>query len=275
MTQALFTISFIGLLAGFVFSMPVAGPISILVTSNALRGRLSYCIHAALGASIADLIYVFIAVLGLTELYNIYRPLIPYILIVGSIFLFFLGLKIARTRLNISSPGHEGDPSARVEKNNGFVTGFLLNFLNPTLFLGWLTSSFITISFVAYMGFNTGGLDKMLTRNVENINKSAAANDTTSLISTDYKFVTKTNETTNLPPKVSAKSSYPFIIAGLYAFCLSLGSVIWFYLFSMVLVRYRARIKLQYLTLVVNGLGIFLCGFGLFLAYKAISTLLL
>lgn len=275
MTQALFTISIIGLLAGFIFSMPVAGPISILVTSNALRGRLNYCIHAALGASIADLIYVFIAVLGLTELYNIYRPVIPYILIVGSVFLFFLGLKISRTKLNISNTVHENGPLVKNEKNNGFVTGFLLNFLNPTLFLGWLTSSFITISFVAYMGFNTGGLDKMLTRNVENINKSASATDTTSLISTDYKFVTKTTETTNLPPKVSAKSSYPFIIAGLYAFFLSLGSVIWFYLFSLLLVRYRAKIKLQYLTLVVNGLGIFLCGFGLLLAYKAINTLLL
>lgn len=274
MIQALITISLIGLIAGFIFSMPVAGPISILITSNALRGKLNFCIHAALGASIADLVYVFLAVLGLTELYNVYRPLIPYILIVGAVFLFFLGLKIARTNLDLEEKNKKINSSGHVERNNGFVTGFALNFLNPTLFLGWLTSSFITISFVAYMGFNTGGLDRMLTQNVENINMTGHGHDTTQLISTDYTFVQKHTEKKNVPPKVSAKPAYPFIISGLYAFFLSLGSVLWFYLFSIFLVKYRKRIKLSYLNLIVNGLGIALCGFGLLLAYKSVSSFL-
>ncbi|PKP17419.1 MAG: hypothetical protein CVU06_13185 [Bacteroidetes bacterium HGW-Bacteroidetes-22] len=272
MTQALLTIAVIGFVAGFIFSMPVAGPISILVTSNALRGRLNFCIHAALGASIADLVYVFLAVLGLTELYNLYRPVIPYILIVGAIFLFFLGLKIARTQLDIEEKERKLNPDAGKKKNNGFVTGFLLNFLHPTLFLGWLTSSFITISFVAYMGFNTGGLDKMLTKNVENINKTTVSGDSAQLISTDYVFIDKAIQREEIPPKVSADPSFPFIISGLYAFFLSLGSVLWFYLFSVFLVHNRKRIKLQYLSWLVNGLGILLCGFGVLLAYKAICS---
>lgn len=272
MTQALLTIAVIGFVAGFIFSMPVAGPISILVTSNALRGRLNFCLHAALGASIADLVYVFLAVLGLTELYNLYRPVIPYILIIGAIFLFFLGVKIAKTRLDIEEKEKQINPDTGRRRNNGFVTGFLLNFLNPTLFLGWLTSSFITISFVAYMGFNTGGLDKMLTKNVENINKSAIAGDSTQLISTNYTFVDNNTRREDIPPKVSAEPIFPFIISGLYAFFLSLGSVIWFYLFSLFLVHNRKRIKLQYLAWLVNGLGVLLCGFGLLLAYKAICS---
>ncbi|MDD2964325.1 MAG: LysE family transporter [Bacteroidales bacterium] len=273
MTQALITISLIGLVAGFIFSMPVAGPISILVTSNALRGRLKYCIHAALGASIADLIYVFLAVLGLTELYNLYRPLIPYIMIVGAVFLFFLGLKIARTNLKIEENNLDAISTKGSTRNNGFITGFALNFLNPTLFLGWLTSSFLTISFVAYMGFNTGGLDQMLTKNVENINQTNVT-DSTQLISTDYSFVKKAHQTPVTPPKVSAKASYPFIISAFYAVFLSLGSILWFYIFSVFLVKYRAKIKIQYLNLLVNGLGIFLCCFGILLAYKSFTSFL-
>lgn len=274
MTQALITISLIGFIAGFIFSMPVAGPISVLVTSNALRGRQQYCIHAALGASIADLVYVFLAVLGITELYNLYRPIIPYFLIVGAVFLFFLGLKIARTNLNLTEQTRQDEAEkGTTKRNNGFVTGFALNFLNPTLFLGWLTSSFITISFVAYMGFNTGGLDRMLTRNVEEINKTNLA-DSKQLIATDYSFISKSQDTALAPSRTKANVYYPLIISGLYAFFLSLGSIFWFYLFSIFLVKYRTRIKVQYLNLIVNGLGIVLCGFGLILAIKSIGSFL-
>ncbi|HAW59184.1 MAG TPA: hypothetical protein DCX03_09290, partial [Bacteroidales bacterium] len=64
------TISIVGLLAGFVFSVPVAGPISILITSNALKGKFWYSLKAAIGASFADFFYVFISMLGLTHFYE-------------------------------------------------------------------------------------------------------------------------------------------------------------------------------------------------------------
>jgi threonine/homoserine/homoserine lactone efflux protein len=66
MIESIITISITGLLAGFIFSMPIAGPISILITSNALKGRLRYCKLVSLGASFADFTYVFIAVFGLS-----------------------------------------------------------------------------------------------------------------------------------------------------------------------------------------------------------------
>ena len=97
MTESLITISLVGLLAGFILSMPVAGPISILVTSNALKGRLRYCNLVTIGASFADFVYVFIAVFGLTKLYSFYKPFIPYLLSAGAVFLLFVGYKIFRT----------------------------------------------------------------------------------------------------------------------------------------------------------------------------------
>jgi hypothetical protein len=43
MIESIITMSIAGLLAGFIFAMPITGPISILITSNAFKGRLRYC----------------------------------------------------------------------------------------------------------------------------------------------------------------------------------------------------------------------------------------
>ena len=89
MGESIFTISVTGLLAGFIFAMPIAGPISILITSNALKGRLRYCNLVSLGASLADFTFVFIAVYGVTKLYSFYAPIIPYMYTAGAIFFIF------------------------------------------------------------------------------------------------------------------------------------------------------------------------------------------
>ena len=49
MLESLATISIIGLMVGFIFSVPVAGPISILITSHALKGEGRYCVRVAFG----------------------------------------------------------------------------------------------------------------------------------------------------------------------------------------------------------------------------------
>ena len=77
MIESIITISIAGFLAGLIIAMPIAGPISVLITSNALKGRLRYCILVSIGAFIADLIYIFIAVFGLIELFALYKPAIP------------------------------------------------------------------------------------------------------------------------------------------------------------------------------------------------------
>src|SRR5664279_824754 len=101
MFESIITMSIAGFLTGFIFSMPIAGPVSIMITSNALKGRLRYCNLFNIGASLADFIYVFIAVFGLTRLYTYYKPIIPYIFLFGCLLLFFLGYKIFRTKFDI------------------------------------------------------------------------------------------------------------------------------------------------------------------------------
>jgi len=90
MTESIITISVAGLLAGIIFSMPIAGPISILITTNALKRRIPYCNRVNLGASFGTFTYVFFAVYGLTKLYPYYKPAVPYLFCFCALFLIFL-----------------------------------------------------------------------------------------------------------------------------------------------------------------------------------------
>ena len=100
MLETFVTLSLVGFIVGFIFSVPVAGPISILVTSRALRGERHYATIAAIGAAIVDFLYCFIAVYGIKKLMGTYSSLMPYILLVGAGFVLFLGIKIYRTKVD-------------------------------------------------------------------------------------------------------------------------------------------------------------------------------
>lgn len=266
MTESLITISLVGFLAGFVFSMPVAGPISILITSNALKGKFRYCYRAAIGSAFADFTYVFIAVLGLTGFYSYYKPAIPYILMAGSLFLLFLGYKIFNTRLKIEDISDDGLKNDKFRNKGGFTAGLMINFLNPTLFIGWLTSSFITISLVASLGFNIGGMDKVVSQNVKQIQEindisdSSLTNTYLTDVSGEYKA-----------EKSKPLDNYSFLLSGFYAFFLSIGSILWFYILSLILVKNRHRMNIKYLNKLINVLGLVLCGFGIYLAGRGID----
>lgn len=278
MTESLITISIIGFIVGFFFSIPIAGPISILVTSNALKGRLRYCNLLALGASIADFIYVLVAVYGITKLFTAYRGVVPYILGVGAFFIFFVGYKIIQTKFDLEHIDeesiHVGKPGKKTK--GAFYTGFMINFLNPTLFFGWLISSFIVLSFASSLGFNTGGLDTMVDDNLNQIEKMEGNTIEKPQIPSYLQFDTlhilrkegRPQKTVKIPPNFHIFTSL------FYAASLSAGSIIWFQLLTLVLIRFRKKINVNILNWVVRSLGIILCLFAIFFVYTAIKMLI-
>jgi threonine/homoserine/homoserine lactone efflux protein len=271
MIESIITISVAGLLAGFIFSMPIAGPISILITSNALKGRLRYCILVSIGAFIADFSYVFVAVFGLTKLYTFYKPAIPYIFAGGALFFFYLGFKIIRTKIDIENLEDKSHLTEKIQKKGkgGFFTGFMINFLNPTLFIGVLTSSFFVITLIASLGWNTGGLAGKMNENVKEIsNIEGRKIDTSTVLSIEQfdnfqKFKNKGRQ--------QDQTVYPvyfhLIISICYAFFISFGSIIWLVLLSFMIVRFRQRINIKIISVFIKSLGIVLCLFGLFFVY--------
>ena len=258
--------------------MPIAGPISILVTSNALKGRLRYSNVLALGASFSDFIYVIIAVYGITHLFHAYRELIPYILGIGSFFILFVGFRIIRTKLDLNNLDGESKLQGimRRKTDGALYTGFMINFLNPTLFFGWLVSSFIVLSFAASLGFNTSGLENVVDQNLNQIEKikgeTIAKHQIQSYLKIDtLKMFRKENSAARKAPQPKA----PLLLISLfYAFFLSAGSILWFFVLSMILMKFRKRINVKIINSIVRSLGIILCFFAVFFAYTAVKIFL-
>jgi threonine/homoserine/homoserine lactone efflux protein len=277
MLESILTLSIAGLVAGFIFSMPIAGPISILITSNALKGRLRYCNLVSLGASIADFSYVFIAVFGLTKLYSIYKPVIPYIFAVGALFFFYLGYKIIKTKIDIE---HLEDKSHLTEKvqereKGAFYTGFMINFFNPTLFIGVLTSSFFVISLLASLGFRTGGLETVVDSNVKEINiiEGKKIDTSQNFALKQFENIQRHNRLEHPKEPITFPAYFHVLISICYAFFIAFGSILWFYFMAFMIVRYRKKINIRIITSFIKSLGIILGIFGMYFGYQAIKML--
>jgi threonine/homoserine/homoserine lactone efflux protein len=278
LTGHLITISIIGLLAGFFFSMPIAGPISILITSNALKGRLKYCNLLAVGSAVADFIYVLIAVYGITHLFSVYKGVIPYILGAGALFVFYVGYRIVRTKFD---PEHIDEEQRLADKQDNkhkgaIYTGFMLNFLNPTLFFGWMISSFIMLSFAASLGFDTGGLSTSVDQSLDQMGKIDGGITEKPKIPTYLQFDTlKMMKKENRIERHVKVTHYNHLTTSLfYAIFLAVGSVLWFFLLTVTLVKFRKRININVLNWFVRAMGIMLCLFALFFGYTAVKMLL-
>lgn len=277
MLESLITISCVGCAVGFVFSMPIAGPVSVLITSHGLRGELRYCFTAALGAAIIDLLVCFIAVHGATKLLGLYAAVVPYALLAGAGLLFIIGLRIVKARFDITHLDVKQTGVMRfwkLQEKNGFWTGLLLNASNPSLFFGWLTSSFVIISFVSSLGLHVGGLDHMLVDNVATVNKYASGKDKVIPSITAPKLAVpaliEKNTDDDRPSEL-----FQLFFSFSYAFFVALGTIVWFFLFSYFLVRNRKKLRVDIISNVIHGLGMFLCGFALFLVWRALDIFIM
>ncbi len=266
MTESLIVIISLGFFAGFVFSVPIAGPISILIASNSLKGNLRYCLRLAFGGALIEVLYVFVAVYGLTSLYKLYQKAIPIILIIGSIFLIIIAIKILRTKLKLEHFDSPDKVKNNSDNTGGFRTGLILNLSNPSLFVGWFTSSLLLLSFASSIGLNTGGLDILMYDNVISLEKITGKKIENL---ENYDFLP--NEET----AVVKKESLPTLaLSSAYAIMVGLGSFIWFYFFSRILVKYREKLKIELMNKVIKLLGIFLFSIGIYLIYEGIVLIL-
>jgi threonine/homoserine/homoserine lactone efflux protein len=277
MTESIITISIVGLLAGFIFSMPVAGPVSILITCNAFKGRRRYCNSVNLGASCATFTYAFFAVFGLSKLYSYYKPAIPYLFSAGSIFLLILGYRIFRTDFDIEclEENNQGDETTR-KGRSGFYTGFMVNFLNPALFIGWLTSTFLVISFVASFGFKTGGLDLFVHRSVSEINsiEVGTAADSEVLPLSDTGIIKTTGVQAYQESEENLHPNFHLVISVFYALFIASGSVLWFYILVLLIARFRKYFNLKIISALIKSAAVILSLFGLYFGYLSARLLI-
>jgi threonine/homoserine/homoserine lactone efflux protein len=126
----------VGLALGFFGSIPVAGPISILVLKDALEKGHRQGFHIALGAAGGESVYAFVAFWGLTTVLETFPVLIPISKIAGAVLVIALGIYLVVRR-----PKQTEVTTAKLAERQSklWLRGFLIAVLNPTLLATWTT----------------------------------------------------------------------------------------------------------------------------------------
>lgn len=129
------TAALLGVLLGFIGSMPVAGPIALLVVRKGLKGRYDEGAAVALGASVPEAVYCGMALLGFDFLFERYPVVSSASQVIGAIMLLMLGFAFALMKPT------DAEQDLELPKRNAkaapFITGFTVAALNPTLIATW------------------------------------------------------------------------------------------------------------------------------------------
>ncbi len=123
----------IGFAFGYVGSMPVAGPISVLVLHLGLAHDSRHGVYVAVGGALAESFYALLAFWGLSTVLARYPVVLPVSRAVGAGLLLALGLVMLLGRTRPAAPR---DAPARGNKRS-LLLGFLVTAVNPTLIVTW------------------------------------------------------------------------------------------------------------------------------------------
>jgi threonine/homoserine/homoserine lactone efflux protein len=126
----IFAVCAIALAFGFFGSMPLAGPISVMVVSRAVQQRYGEAIRIAVGAALAEGMYAGAAFFGFTELLARHPIVVPVSHGVTALVLAGLGVRFAFWRPDDKRKGDE-------RKSGTAFVGFSLSAINPTLLVTW------------------------------------------------------------------------------------------------------------------------------------------
>ncbi len=125
----------VGFLFGFIGSMPVAGPIALLVFARAVEGRFESGLWVAVGCALAESTYAWLAFWGFSTFLTEYDWIVPLSRGVAAVILVGLGVVFAR-RSGGTSLADDGRP-VPVGRFRNFSLGLSITALNPTLIATW------------------------------------------------------------------------------------------------------------------------------------------
>jgi threonine/homoserine/homoserine lactone efflux protein len=124
----------VGFAFGYIGSMPVAGPISVLVLHLSLAHASRRAFFVAVGGALAESLYALLAFWGLSTVLASRPVVLPASRLVGSVLLLAIGLVMLLTRPKGATPSTQ--PPRRGAKRS-LALGFLVTAVNPTLIVTW------------------------------------------------------------------------------------------------------------------------------------------
>lgn len=126
----LVAVCIIALSFGFFGSMPLAGPIAVMVFSRASHRRYEEALHIGLGAAVAEGIYAGVAFWSFTSLLANHPLVVPVSRGVTAVVLSALGVRFAVWKQHAARDKYE-------RRAGTSLVGFSLSAINPTLLITW------------------------------------------------------------------------------------------------------------------------------------------
>lgn len=121
-----------GFALGFVGSVPVAGPISLIVVDSTLQNRPRKGLMVAIGAALAESAYAALAFWGLTRIFGKYPELLPLSRVLAGAVLLLVGAYFAVRRFR-----SRGSRKTSEHAGRHVALGFTMTLFNPTLIATW------------------------------------------------------------------------------------------------------------------------------------------
>jgi threonine/homoserine/homoserine lactone efflux protein len=125
----------IGFAFGFIGSMPVAGPIAMVVLRLALGHHERRARFVAMGGALAEGIYALLAFWGLSRMLDRHPHVLPATRIVGGALCLVLGVALLFRKAQPRPT--ELPPTQSRGTKRSLLGGFLITALNPTLIVTW------------------------------------------------------------------------------------------------------------------------------------------
>lgn len=126
----------VGFVLSFLGSIPIAGPIAVIIVSKALDHRNRAAFFISIGASVAEAIYAFLAFWGFSAVLGKYPSLQPVSRLIGCVILIALGVYLAVRKPKSKEAAQAKDQSNAVGVRN-VLLGFTMTVVNPTLIVTW------------------------------------------------------------------------------------------------------------------------------------------
>ncbi len=133
--------------ASLIASLPVSGPIGVILVARGVQGRVSSGLALAIGAALAESMYAALAYWGAASVAGAFGELVPGGRIARAILLVTVG-----AMLLLSRP--QSPDSNRGGEHGDFGLGFLMAAVNPTFLVTWTAIAAVCRS----TGQATGGI---------------------------------------------------------------------------------------------------------------------
>ncbi|QRN93178.1 LysE family transporter [Archangium violaceum] len=127
-------LSLVAFAFGFIGSMPLAGPIALMVFSTSVRKQYGAALRIGLGAALAVALYAAVAFWGFSTFLAKHPIILPLSHGLSALVLTVLGVHFTRW-----SPRDEAPPKQE-RRLGSWLLGFTIAALNPTLLATWTTA---------------------------------------------------------------------------------------------------------------------------------------